>query len=63
MTWIIFWLLLLMKNHGIQSQGWNEMTLMDIINATEQLSEVNKSFYFSRQIEAAACMHLKRKTI
>ena len=56
MTWIIFWLLLLMKNHGIQSQGgqdWNEMTLMDIINATEQLSEVNKSFYFSRQTEAA----------
>ena len=45
-----------MNNHGIQSQGgqdWNEMTLMDIINATEQLSEVNKSFYFSRQTEAA----------
>ena len=57
MTWIIFWLLLLMKNHGIQSQGgqdWNEMTLMDIINATEQLSEVNESFYFSKHIEAAA---------
>ena len=56
MTWIIFWLFLFMNNHGIQSQGgqdWNEMTLMDIINATEQLSEVNGSFYFSRQTEAA----------
>ena len=27
-------------------QDWNEMSLMDIINATEQLSEVMKSIYY-----------------
>ena len=46
MNWIFLVLIFLNFHYVVRSQqDWNEMSLMDIINATEQLSEVRKSIY------------------
>ena len=41
-SWAIFGLIILLNHVTKGQQDWSDMSIMDIINATEQLSEVGK---------------------
>ena len=43
MSWLILGFVLLLNHATLGQQDGGEMSLMDIINATEQLSEVGKN--------------------
>ena len=43
MSWLILGFVLLLNHSILGQQNGGEMSLMDIINATEQLSEVGKT--------------------